>query len=487
MPHRKAIGFAKTKMMNTKINGTDLLALGYAEGSLIGIALKINNKRTGNTKEEMLANYAHVLATPEAYLTDTLFGNLAKAIIEKANEKPDDFIALNPNPSDFALYGADKIEAGAIKQMQVAMQLPITVAGALMPDAHQGYGLPIGGVLATKNAVIPFGVGVDIGCRMALSIYDIPELFYYENEAKFKRELVAHSKFGAGHGFHGQYKSNHEVLDRNEFSEHTFIKNLKDKAWSQLGSSGGGNHFVEFGIIEFATDDAEMNIPKGKYVALLTHSGSRGFGATVAGHYTKIAKEVCKLPEVARNLAYLDLNSDLGQEYWIAMNLAGDYASACHEIIHTKMEIALGATVLAKVENHHNFAWKETYNGEEVIVHRKGATPAAKGVMGIIPGSMTAPGFLVRGKGVETAINSASHGAGRQMSRIQAIKTITKNEMKAILKEHGVTLIGAGKDEAPMAYKDIHQVMAAQENLVEVVAKFTPKMVRMADDGSRED
>ena len=148
---------------------------------------------------------------------------------------------------------------------------------------------------------------------------------------------------------------------------------------------------------------------------------------------------------------------------------------------------ALGAEVLAKVENHHNFAWKEIWNGEEVIVHRKGATPAGKGVMGIIPGSMTAPGFLVRGKGEENAINSASHGAGRQMSRTQAFKSITKNEMQAILNHHGVTLIGAGLDEAPMAYKDINQVMASQQELVDVVAKFTPKMVRMADDGSRED
>lgn len=473
--------------MDTKINGTDLLTLGYPEGSLIGIALKANAKRTGLTREEMLKKYSSVLENPEDFLTDKIFGKLAQAMIEKSQEKPEDLITLNPNPAEFTLYGADKIEEGAIKQMQVAMQLPVTVAGALMPDAHQGYGLPIGGVLATKNAIIPYGVGVDIGCRMALSIYDIPEIFYYENEAKFKRELVAHSKFGAGHGFHGQHKANHEVLDRNEFREHSFIKNLKDKAWSQLGSSGGGNHFVEFGIIEFATDDAVLNIPKGKYVALLTHSGSRGLGATIAGHYTNIAKDVCKLPDVARNLAYLDLNSELGQEYWIAMNLAGDYASACHEIIHTKMEKALGATVLAQVENHHNFAWKEKYNNEEVIVHRKGATPAAKGVMGIIPGSMTAPGFLVRGKGESNAINSASHGAGRQMSRTQAIKTITKNDMRAILKDHGVTLIGAGKDEAPMAYKDIHQVMTAQTDLVEVVAKFTPKMVRMADDGSRED
>ncbi|WP_445454482.1 RtcB family protein [Flavobacterium sp. 25HG05S-40] len=473
--------------MEKTINGNDLLALGYPEGTVIGVALKANRKRTGFTKEGMLAQYKNVLAAPESFIEDALFGALAFALIEKANEKPEDFIALNTTPNAYAVYGRDHIEEGARKQMEVAMQLPITVAGALMPDAHQGYGLPIGGVLATKNAIIPYGVGVDIGCRMALSVYEITEDFYFENEAKFKRELITHTKFGAGHGFHGQYKSDHAVLESPIFKDHSFIKNLKDKAWSQLGSSGGGNHFVEFGIMEFADADAELNIPKGRYVALLTHSGSRGFGATVAGHYTKMAKEVCKLPEVARNLAYLDMNTDLGQEYWIAMNLAGDYASACHEIIHTKMEKALGATVLAKVENHHNFAWKEIWNGEEVFVHRKGATPAGKGVMGIIPGSMTAPGFLVRGKGEVHAINSASHGAGRQMSRTQAEKSITATEMKAVLKDHGVTLIGAGLDEAPMAYKDINLVMESQKDLVTVVAKFTPKLVRMADDGSRED
>jgi tRNA-splicing ligase RtcB (3'-phosphate/5'-hydroxy nucleic acid ligase) len=473
--------------MSTPINGNDLIALGYTEGAILGIALKINRGRNGFNREQMIEHYAAVLASPENYLDHKVFGKLAVAMIEKANEKPEDFIALNENPDAYAVYGADHIEEGAQKQMQVAMKLPVTVAGALMPDAHQGYGLPIGGVLATKNAIIPYGVGVDIGCRMALSVYDIPEAFYFENEHKFKRELVAHSKFGAGHGFTGQYKADHAVLQDTGFDTNPFIKNLKDKAWSQLGTSGGGNHFVEFGIMEFEKDDAILNIPKGRYVALLTHSGSRGFGATIAGHYTKLAKDVCKLPEVAQNLAYLDLNSDLGQEYWIAMNLAGDYASACHEIIHNKMEKALGATVLAKVENHHNFAWKEIYNSEEVIVHRKGATPAAEGVMGIIPGSMTAPGFLVRGKGEANALNSASHGAGRQMSRTQAIKNITKNDMKAILKDHGVTLIGAGLDEAPMAYKDINLVMASQQELVDVVAKFTPKMVRMADDGSRED
>lgn len=230
-----------------------------------------------------------------------------------------------------------------------------------------------------------------------------------------------------------------------------------------------------------------MNIKRGSYLALLTHSGSRGFGATIAGHYTKIAKEICKLPYKAQNFAYLDLDSAEGQEYWIAMNLASEYASACHEIIHQKIAKSIVAEVIAKVENHHNFAWKEIYNGEEVIVHRKGATPASKDVMGIIPGSMTAPGFLVRGKGEENSIHSASHGAGRKMSRTQAIKSLSQNKINDYLNDFGITLIGGGKDEAPMAYKDIHEVMAAQQDLVDVVATFTPKMVRMADDGSRED
>jgi tRNA-splicing ligase RtcB len=356
-----------------------------------------------------------------------------------------------------------------------------------MPDAHPGYGLPIGGVLATKNAIIPYGVGVDIGCRMALSIYDIPVTHFFDNESKYKRELIAQTKFGAGHGFQGQYKADHKVLDSGVFNSIGIVRDLKDKAASQLGSSGGGNHFVEFGIIEFKENDEGLGIEKGNYLALLSHSGSRGLGATIAGHYTKLAKQICKLPQEAANLAYLDLNTEAGQEYWLAMNLAGDYASACHEIIHAKIAKALGAYVLAKIENHHNFAWKETWYGQEVIVHRKGATPAGKGVMGIIPGSMTAPGFLVRGNGVEQSINSASHGAGRQMSRSKANKEISKQAMKAVLKEHGVTLIGAGKDEAPMVYKNIHTVMAAQHELVDIVATFTPKMVRMADDGSRED
>lgn len=469
-------------MEQLNLTGTELLETGFPQSPAIAAAIAYAQNFDATEKEAVLATLAQVAANPASYVADERLGAIATMLMPVADET----IAL-AEQKEYAVYGSEHIEQGARTQMETAMRLPVAVAGALMPDAHQGYGLPIGGVLATKNAVIPYGVGVDIGCRMCLSIYDIPADHLLQNESKFKRELVAHTKFGAGTGYHGQYKADHEILESPTFKMNGFIKQLHDKAYSQLGTSGGGNHFVEWGIMHVKEDDAQLNIKAGKYIALLSHSGSRGLGATIANHYTKLAKEKCKLPKEAINLAYLDMNSEEGQEYWLAMNLAGDYASACHEVIHNKLTEAIGGQLLVRVENHHNFAWKETYNGEEVIVHRKGATPAATGVMGIIPGSMTAPGYLVRGRGVEQSINSASHGAGRQMSRTQANKTFSRKELSETLKEKGIILIGGGTDEAPGAYKDIRTVMAAQNELVDIVATFRPKMVRMADDGSRED
>jgi tRNA-splicing ligase RtcB (3'-phosphate/5'-hydroxy nucleic acid ligase) len=473
----------------TMITGHELKEAGYPEGKAIGEAMKIITGVYKNKPDAELMNILQkILRSPVDYINDPLLGDIAMALMPKPKMidgiPQTDLISENKS---YKKYGEDQIEEGAVTQMDIAMKLPVTVAGALMPDAHQGYGLPIGGVLATDNTVIPYGVGVDIGCRMCLSIYDIPSDDLKVNPNKYKRELIANTKFGAGQSWSGKQRAEHPVLEKPEFNATPLLRGLRQKAAEQLGTSGGGNHFVEWGEIEVFEDDPQLNLKAGKYLALLSHSGSRGFGATIAAHYTKLAKEHCKLPPEARNLAFLGLDSEEGQEYWLSMTLAGDYASACHEVIHQRLTNAIGGHLLARVENHHNFAWKEIHNGKEVIVHRKGATPAGKGVLGIIPGSMTAPGFLVRGKGDETSINSASHGAGRQMSRTAAIKNISRAEMKAILEEKGVMLIGAGLDEAPMAYKDINMVMAAQTDLVEVLAKFTPKIVRMADDGSRED
>lgn len=466
-------------MNKINITGHDLRQLGFKEGKAVGIAIRIIEKQyRESTREDVLQLMANVLASPEEYLEDNTLSPIADALIEKPKVEPGGpEIPLREENGNYAVFGEAHIEQGARNQMDIAIRLPVAVAGALMPDAHQGYGLPIGGVLATENAVIPYGVGVDIGCRMCLSIFDLPPSLIGQDARGLYKILQDNTLFGSGKEF--KDNKEHEVTDRKLFDEIPLLKTLQQKAAKQLGTSGSGNHFVEFGIVEITGAQNEFNIPAGKYLSLLSHSGSRGLGATIAQHYTKIAIEKCRLPQQAKHLAWLDLNTQEGQEYWLAMNLAGDYASACHHAIHAKIAAALAGEPMAMIENHHNFAWKEMLDGKEVIVHRKGATPAGKGVLGIIPGSMTAPGFIVRGKGETSSINSASHGAGRKMSRTAAMKNVTNGAMRKVLKEHGVTLIGGGLDEAPHAYKDIHTVMAAQLDLVEVVGMFTPKIVRM--------
>lgn len=429
---------------------------------------------------------SRLLANPKNYEEDEAFGLIAKELIQQANVDAGIITELGEIPLrnksiDFQIYGKENIEKGAIQQMYTAMKLPVAIAGALMPDAHQGYGLPIGGVLATHNAVIPYGVGVDIGCRMCLTMYDLPDNFIKRYHTNLKQHLGDNTRFGMGCEF--DTPMDDEVLESKVFQEIDFVKKLKQTAYKQIGTSGGGNHFVEFGMVEILTTENDWNLPIGKYVAILSHSGSRGLGAKIAGHYTKLARQVCPLPKEAQHLAWLDLDTELGQEYWMAMNLAGEYASACHHQIHKRLAKAIGEKPVAIVENHHNFAWKEKLSdGTDVIVHRKGATPAGKGVLGIIPGSMTAPGFIVRGKGEFDSLNSASHGAGRQMSRRKAKDSLTNSDVRKYLKQQGVTLIGGGIDEAPMAYKDIHEVMQAQQDLVEVLGTFHPKIVRMAED-----
>jgi tRNA-splicing ligase RtcB (3'-phosphate/5'-hydroxy nucleic acid ligase) len=378
---------------------------------------------------------------------------------------------------DFTIFGREGIEPGAMQQMYTAAKIPVAVAGALMPDAHQGYGLPIGGVLATDNAVIPYGVGVDIGCRMCLSVFDIDPADLSKRESFFVNTLDKYTLFGSGATF--ESAPEHEVMYRKEFDEIGLLKGLQGRAWKQLGSSGSGNHFVEFGTVEISEKDEIAGIEPGKYLGLLSHSGSRGLGAAIANHYTKIAKEKRRLPGDAVNLAWLSLDEEEGLEYWMAMNLAGDYASACHHLIHEKIAGQLGRSPIKMIENHHNFAWKESFEGKEVIVHRKGATPAGKNVLGIIPGSMTAPGFIVKGKGEQASVASASHGAGRKMSRTVALKSVTHSQLNEVLSHHGVRLLGGGLDEAPFAYKDIQEVMRSQKALVDTVGLFYPKIVKM--------
>jgi tRNA-splicing ligase RtcB len=380
------------------------------------------------------------------------------------------------------------LEPDAVQQLKNACALPVSVAGALMPDAHVGYGLPIGGVLATRDAVIPYAVGVDIACRMKMTVLDLPLVALTGDQPTLKRAIERETRFGVGAMF--KDRRHHDVMDA-DWSVTPVTARLKDRAWSQLGTSGSGNHFVEFG--ELAVLDEAAGLARGRYLALLTHSGSRGTGAQIAQHYSRLARTLHpELPGALAHLAWLDLATEPGREYWAAMELMGRYAAANHALIHAHIARALGAEVLLDLENHHNFAWRERHrlpDGSEadVIVHRKGATPAGAGVLGIIPGSMATPGYVVRGKGEEASLRSAAHGAGRRMSRTKAKQAFNWRDARRLLRERGVTLISAGLDELPMAYKDIDEVMAAQRDLVEPIARFEPRLVKMAAGGPAED
>lgn len=459
----------------------ELSKIGYTKDQTRSLVINIISKHFKHTaKADIITLLSNIKDDPKAYLQDEVLGRIAATFIDGEAECNFQSFELLEQTGQLKIYGGKEIEHAAKKQMELAMSLPVTIQGALMPDAHMGYGLPIGGVLATRNAVIPHAVGVDIGCRMALSILDEGEHYVKRYAHQVKTALKEFTHFGMEGGL--EFEQEHAVLDSPVFQATELLRRLQAKAARQIGSSGSGNHFVEMGVIELYEHNA-LQLRPGKYTALLSHSGSRGLGASVAQHYTRVAMDTCKLPRTAQQLAWLDMDSEAGQEYWLSMNLAGDYAKACHDRIHANLLKALGLQALATVENHHNFAWKETLaDGTEAIVHRKGATPAHAGEMGIIPGSMTTAAYLVSGKGVDNALYSASHGAGRAMSRQRAKESMTVSALKKLLSQAEVTLIGGSVEENPLAYKDIEKVIAAQTALVETQGRFMPCIVRMNKD-----
>ena len=464
--------------MNTK----DLIRLGIPLGEATRRATDFVAQfiLSGGDKTKLEEELKAIVANPALFAEDPMRKELAKAIV---NAPP----PPRAEPVKYRQWG-EGLEHEAVMQMEKACLLPVAVAGALMPDAHVGYGLPIGGVLATENVVIPYAVGVDIACRMKMTVLDLPVRELERHAERLTRAIEAETRFGVGSTF--KNRRQHEVLDV-DWDVSSVTKRNKDRAWAQLGTSGSGNHFVEFGLFTSHGAIASAGHPDleaGTYLALLSHSGSRGTGAAVCDHYSKLAfSQFPDLPSELKRLAWLSLDSQEGQEYWAAMELMGRYAAANHALIHKHVAANLGAEVLLDLENHHNFAWKERHviHGveKEVIVHRKGATPAGEGVLGIIPGSMASPGFIVSGKGNPESLNSAAHGAGRVMSRTQANKTFEWKKVNAFLREKGVTLISAGLDEVPMVYKNIHEVMAAQKDLVTILGQFDPKLVKMAPHG----
>lgn len=399
------------------------------------------------------------------------FGSVAKKIslLEK------------PRPYKLWLHPETPVDSSAIDQLKMALSLPVAVGGAGMPDLHKGYSLPIGGVVVLENAISPAFVGYDISCMMMLTVLDtggdiLPEDLEKEKmRKKFLRWILDSTSFGLGAITD---RIDHPVMENSLWKESAFLKSHKSLAASQLGSSGAGNHFADIVVGEYTGGE--------KFIALLTHSGSRGVGNKV-GHYfsqqaDRFAESMFKFPS---GYGWFDLASEPGQEYKSIMELMGAYAQANHEIIHQRFLEASGLGEKAMYFNKHNFAWVDS---DGLVYHRKGATPAYLGQYGIIPGSSGSSSYLVIGKGNPESWYSASHGAGRPYSRTEAKRRFNPEVFKKHMERRGITYHGVAPDETVDAYKDIDKIIAAQSDLVEVAAVMVPKVVVMGggvqtDDG----
>ena len=398
-------------------------------------------------------------------------------------------LAMRESYVPFATFGEPGVDIDwkAIEQMNMAMRLPVAVAGAMMPDAHLGYALPIGGVVKLQRAVSPSFVGYDIACRVTVSVPDIPAEDFRANREQYVRVMQAVSRFGLGANFDDAQRRDHAVMDDPLWEQLPHLKCRKDLAWSQLGSSGSGNHFFDALVGRVLSADADwLPVACGaQFAAIMTHSGSRGVGHKMAGHYMELAERETRLVAkgIPKGYGWLATDSEAGQEYLAVMGLMGRYAQANHHLIHDWFLKEAGLRQLARFENHHNYAWVMADGG---VVHRKGATPAARGEVGIIPGSSGTQSYLVEGLGNAASLESSAHGAGRRFSRTAAKQQHDPVAFDGWMAGHDIVHIGVVPDETLAAYKNIGEVMALQRELVVPVAEMLPIAVIMGGDkGSR--
>ena len=387
----------------------------------------------------------------------------------------------------------ENCEEGAVKQAVNLAHHPALVHHvALMPDAHQGYGMPIGGVVAAKDAVIPAAVGVDIGCGMIATETDVPAEVFAEMSFRraFQEKLKERIPVGEG-------ESHKSTQNWEGFEEYTANNGMRSNLWPSkldrmnLGTLGGGNHFIE--LQKSTALDGSGDPEGGAKVWLMIHSGSRNLGKRIEEHYHRIAARMCErfhspLPD--KDLAFLPIEEPTGHDYFTDMLFALRYAKENRRRMMEVMKATLAefvpnANFLRTIDIHHNYAAFEEHFGEKVCVHRKGATSAKLDEIGIIPGSMGTASYIVRGLGNPDSFMSCSHGAGRRMSRIAASTTLTVEEcdkaMDGIVCERWHKYKGFGKakgrldlSEAPQAYKDIEDVIASELDLVEPLVRLVP-------------
>ena len=384
-------------------------------------------------------------------------------------------------------------EEGAVKQaVNLAHHPALFHHVALMPDAHQGYGMPIGGVVAADNAVIPAAVGVDIGCGMIATETDIPAERFAEMSFRraFQEKLKTRIPVGEG-------ESHKETQNWEGFEEYTANNGMRSNLWPSkldrmnLGTLGGGNHFIE--LQKTTPLDGAGEPDGGAKVWLMIHSGSRNLGKRIEEHYHRIANRLCSrfhVPLPDPDLAFLPIEEPDGHNYYTDMLFALRYAKEnrrrmMEAMKETVAEFVPEVNFIRTIDIHHNYAACEEHFGKKVFVHRKGATSAKLDEIGVIPGSMGTASYIVRGLGNPESFMSCSHGAGRRMSRVAASTTLTVEEcdraMDGIVCERWHKYRGFGKakgkldlSEAPQAYKDIEDVIASERDLVEPLVRLVP-------------
>lgn len=366
----------------------------------------------------------------------------------------------------------EPVDEGALEQIRNARKK--ADRAVLMADHHIGFGVPIGGVVAYREHVSPSGVGFDIACGNKAVLTDASARKVKARIHKIMDEIFQKVSFGIGRVNNEPVE--HPVLEEPLWREIPVLRANRDKAAAQLGTVGSGNHYVDIFV-----DEQER-------IWIGVHFGSRGLGHAVATQYIEIAKKQGHFEE---GIALLHCRSDAGEEYLRAMELAGRYAYAGRDWVCAKVARILGCAILEEVHNHHNYCWRETHNGEQVWVVRKGATPAFPGQRGFVGGSMGEEAVIL--EGVESdlsrqALYSTVHGAGRVMSRRAAIGDprkglpgrVTRRAMEKWLEEAGVVLRGAGVDEAPHCYKRLSEVLAHHAGTVRVLHRLKPIGVAMA-------
>jgi len=383
-------------------------------------------------------------------------------------------------------------ENGAIEQAKNC--LDEAVAFALMGDNHKGYGMPVGGVAVYKDKICPAGVGFDIACGNKAVKLDVKYSAIKDRLLIIAQDIWEKISFGIGQK--NDTKVEHELFNDPLWESMQLLKDLKVKAQAQLGTIGSGNHYID------VFKDEDENIWVG------VHFGSRGLGHTIASHFMKLAGDNVNIMDETPHT--LDVNSEDGQNYIKAMNLAGRYAYAGRDWVCEAVAKIIGGNIVDEVHNHHNFAWLEEHNGETYWVVRKGATPAFPEQRGFVGSNMEDNSVILKGVDSERSkqsFYSTMHGAGRIMSRTQALgkrrKEVVKRtkpdgteydwtewktegglvDFEAVKKrvtDKGIILVGAGADEAPEVYKKLSDVLKDHEGTIEVLHTLSPLIVCMA-------